>query len=71
MGVSQVATGSGNWPARNTESLHELYTGATRTMTRIDPQQIGVKRIGHFGFFHRPHADSLWQVNRLPALQRS
>jgi len=54
--------------ARNTESLHGFYTGAERTMTRIAPQQIGVKRLGHFGFFRRRYADSLWQSHVLPVL---
>ena len=46
--------------ARNTESLHGFYAGAPREMTRIAPQEIGAKRIGHFGFFRRRFADQLW-----------
>lgn len=54
--------------ARNTESIHAFYTGAARTMTRIAPSEIGVGRIGHFGFFRRRFADALWRAHLLPAL---
>lgn len=54
--------------ARNTESIHSFYTGAARSMRRISPQTIGVKRIGHFGFFRRRFADSLWRAHLLPEL---
>jgi predicted alpha/beta hydrolase len=48
--------------ARNIESLHSFYTRAPRAMRRIAPQEIGAERIGHFGFFRRRHAESLWPV---------
>lgn len=53
---------------RNTESLHGFYRGAPKTVKRIAPQDIGVKRIGHFGFFRRQFADSLWAAYLLPDL---
>jgi predicted alpha/beta hydrolase len=46
--------------ARNTESLHGFYAGAPRTMTRVDPAEIGERRIGHFGFFRPQFEASLW-----------
>ncbi|HEY4057793.1 MAG TPA: alpha/beta fold hydrolase [Kofleriaceae bacterium] len=46
---------------RNTASLHGFYTGAPRTMRRIAPTEIGVARIGHFGFFRSPMKASLWE----------
>jgi predicted alpha/beta hydrolase len=46
--------------ARNIESLHGFYRAAAREMRRVDPRTIGVRRIGHFGFFRRTHADALW-----------
>ncbi|WP_371226688.1 alpha/beta fold hydrolase [Pseudomonas sp. QE6] len=53
---------------RNTESLHGFYRGAPKTVKRIAPQDIGVKRIGHFGFFRSQFADSLWADYLLPDL---
>ena len=55
--------------ARNTESLHGFYTQAERTMKRISPKDIGVKHIGHFGFFRYRFAESLWVQHLLPELR--
>jgi predicted alpha/beta hydrolase len=44
----------------NTESMHGFYAGAPREMRRIAPRDIGVRHIGHFGFFRRRYADRLW-----------
>jgi predicted alpha/beta hydrolase len=46
--------------ARNTESLHGFYAGAPRTMARIAPADLGVRRIGHFGFFRPQFQATLW-----------
>jgi predicted alpha/beta hydrolase len=46
----------------NTRSLHSFYSGAPREMKRIAPREIGVRRIGHFGFFRSKFADSLWTI---------
>lgn len=46
--------------ARNTADMHAFYAAAPREMRRIAPQDVGVKRIGHFGFFRRHFATSLW-----------
>jgi predicted alpha/beta hydrolase len=46
--------------ARNTESLHGFYRNARREMLRLDPRTVGVRRIGHFGFFRRKHGERLW-----------
>ena len=54
--------------ARNTESIHGFYSGAPRTMKRIAPRDIGVKRIGHFGFFRAAFESSLWRPHLLPEL---
>jgi hypothetical protein len=37
-------------------------------MKRIAPADIGVSRIGHFGFFNSRFQDSLWQTHLLPEL---
>jgi len=54
--------------ARSIESLHDFYVSAPKTMKRIAPQDIGTKRIGHFGFFKSTFADALWREQLLPAL---
>jgi predicted alpha/beta hydrolase len=54
--------------ARNTESLHSFYTGAPKSMHRIDPSEVGADRIGHFGFFRKAFAPSLWSRWLLPEL---
>ena len=53
---------------RNTESLHGFYRAAPQTAKRIAPKQIGAERIGHFGFFRRQFAESLWAPYLLPDL---
>lgn len=45
---------------RNTESLHGFYAGARPELRRIAPADIGVRRIGHFGFFRKHFEASLW-----------
>lgn len=52
----------------NTESMHGFYTAAPRTMKRIAPQDIGARRIGHFGFFRSAFEHSLWREHLLPEL---
>lgn len=54
--------------ARNTESMHGFYTNAPRTMKRLAPSDVGARRIGHFGFFRREFAESLWRPYLLPEL---
>jgi predicted alpha/beta hydrolase len=53
---------------RNTEAMHGYYSGAPKKMLRISPREIGVERIGHFGFFRKAFADSLWSRFLLPEL---
>lgn len=54
--------------ARNIESIHSFYTNAKCTMKHIVPQDIGVQRIGHFGFFRPSFQESLWKFHLLPEL---
>ncbi len=54
--------------ARNTESMHEFYINAPRAMKRFAPKDVGLKRIGHFGFFRSENADALWRRHLLPEL---
>jgi predicted alpha/beta hydrolase len=55
--------------ARNIASLHGFYTGAPRTMRRLAPRELGLRRVGHFGFFRREQAEPLWRPYLLPELQ--
>ncbi len=54
--------------ARNTASLHGLYSGAPQVARRISPADAGVARIGHFGFFRGKFAEPLWRRYLLPEL---
>jgi predicted alpha/beta hydrolase len=53
--------------AANTASLHGFYTGAPRSFVRLAPADVGVDKIGHFGFFRRERAP-LWASHLLPEL---
>lgn len=46
--------------ATSTNNMHGFYASAPREMRRIAPKDIGVKRIGHFGFFRKKFAPTLW-----------
>lgn len=46
--------------ARNIESLHGFYDHAPKTMQRYAPADLGVRRIGHFGFFRPQFQATLW-----------
>lgn len=54
--------------ARNTESIHGFFSHAPRTMKRIAPADVGVARIGHFGFLRPQPGASLWGSVLLPEL---
>lgn len=45
---------------RSTQSLVSWYSQAPQRLERLQPGDAGVTRIGHFGFFRRAMADSLW-----------
>ncbi|MBM3390714.1 MAG: alpha/beta fold hydrolase [Betaproteobacteria bacterium] len=53
---------------RNVEAIHGQYVSAPRTLKRYAPKEIGVKRIGHFGFFRPKFEQSLWRAHLLPLL---
>ncbi|MEW5864985.1 MAG: alpha/beta fold hydrolase [Pseudomonadota bacterium] len=54
--------------ARNIDSLHAQYTQAPVTLKRIAPEDVSVKRIGHFGFFRPEHEAALWRAHLLTEL---
>ena len=45
-----------------------FYANAPRTMKRFSPAELGLRRIGHFGFFRPSMADALWRAHLLPEL---
>ncbi|MEH6462123.1 alpha/beta hydrolase family protein [Chitinimonas sp. JJ19] len=53
---------------RNVASLHGFYTGSTLSRQRYTPQELGLKRIGHFGFFRKENQAALWQRLIAPEL---
>jgi predicted alpha/beta hydrolase len=47
---------------RSIASLHAFYCTAPRQMQRYAPADLGLRRIGHFGFFRTDKADALWPL---------
>lgn len=50
------------------DSLNNFYINAPKTIKHIHPTDIGMKRIGHFGFFKIQYKDLLWTTILLPYL---
>lgn len=48
-------------PPAAAEGLLELYPGARRELKWVHPAELGVERIGHFGFFRERFRDTLWR----------
>jgi predicted alpha/beta hydrolase len=48
--------------ARGIRSLHALYANAPVAYRRIGPGEVGVHRIGHFGFFLAQFEQTLWPL---------
>ncbi|GGC81416.1 alpha/beta hydrolase family protein [Undibacterium terreum] len=46
---------------RSIDSLHDFYKNAPVERRYISPQQVGARRIGHFGFFRPQFRTTLWQ----------
>ncbi|HEY5801002.1 MAG TPA: alpha/beta fold hydrolase [Burkholderiaceae bacterium] len=46
---------------RSVDSMHELYANAPQERRYIAPQEVGARRIGHFGFFREQFEGTLWQ----------
>ena len=45
---------------KNIDSLNSFYASSKMKTSRITPEDIGVKHIGHFGFFKARFEESLW-----------
>ena len=50
------------WATRTAvELLCSGFTATTPDIVSISPKDIGVKKIGHMGFFRPEHRDTLWR----------
>ncbi len=72
--LSLSATDDEFMSQRNIESLHAFYAGAPKTMRRVAPSDLGLRRLGHFGFFRPQAQPGLWTeiddwVGRPPCLR--
>lgn len=54
--------------AASIRGLHRLYEAAHQTAVRIDPREIGLRRVGHFGFFRAEMQAPLWEAHLLSEL---
>ena len=57
--------------AANIESIHGFYTSAPKKMRRLVPSELGVRRVGHFGFFRPEMEYPLWRAHLVPELART
>lgn len=56
--------------ATNVARIHELYASAPKAMHRFEPSELGVPRVGHFGFF-KPNMSALWEKELIGELARA
>lgn len=56
--------------AMNIAKIHSLYERAPKRMRRFEPSELGVRRVGHFGFF-RPEMRGLWESQLVGELARA
>lgn len=54
---------------KNIDSLNSFYVTSQIKTNRITPEDVGVKHIGHFGFFKEKFQDSLWSNYLLQELK--
>lgn len=47
---------------KNSEDLYRLYPNSVGVHHRTSPAKLGLKKIGHFGFFKRKHQVDLWPL---------
>ena len=47
---------------RGTKALFSLFESAPLDVQRLRPKDVGVRRIGHFGFFREAMQDKLWPI---------
>jgi len=54
---------------KNIDSLNSFYTASKIKRSRFTPDDVGAKRIGHFGFFKPRFEASLWSKYLLQELK--
>ena len=47
--------------SRAVEALHRRYERAELTLRHLAPRDLGVRHVGHFGFFRRTAGPALWE----------
>ncbi len=47
---------------RSTRVLENFYTNSPLTALRFQPQELGLRRVGHFGFFRAQMSAPLWDA---------
>jgi len=57
--------------AQNIESIHRFFTSAPKKMRRLVPAELGVRRVGHFGFFRPEMEYPLWRAHLAAELART
>jgi predicted alpha/beta hydrolase len=53
---------------RNILSIHDFYVGSKPVMRRFSPSDLGVDKVGHFGFFRSAMREPLWERHVLAEL---
>lgn len=53
---------------RNIQALFGLFGSKDKHLTTVNPRDLGLKRVGHLGFFKSDFADNLWRDVLLPQL---
>lgn len=51
-------------PKNAVDKLHAIYSRATVERVHLSPKELGVKQIGHFGFFRERFREALWERAR-------
>ena len=62
--VSYSFTDDDYAPKAAVDALHRLYTHAPLERRHLSPRELGVKAVGHFGFFRDQFAPTLWEAVR-------
>ena len=57
--------------ARSISTIHGHYSGADKTMHRFTPSELGVRKVGHFGFFRPEMEAPIWTRHVYGELARS
>ncbi len=60
--ILAIGLSDDSWaPPATIDALVGNYTSAKIVRRQYSPQEIGVEKIGHFGFFRTEHKDTMWE----------